>query len=111
MTLFACVAAAGLSLLVAAACRTSSQARSLWTVLVLISSVVGGSMVPRFFMPLWLRDLGWFTPNTWVLEAYSALFWRDAALSETLLPCSLLAIAGLVGFLGAQWLAAKRARL
>jgi ABC-2 type transport system permease protein len=111
VTLVACVAAAGLSLLVAAACRTSSQARSVWTVLVLISSVVGGSMVPRFFMPLWLRDLGWFTPNTWVLEAYSALFWRDAALSEALLPCSLLAIVGLAGFLGAQWLAAQRARL
>ena len=111
VTLVACVAAAGLSLLVAAACRTSSQARSVWTVLVLISSVVGGSMVPRFFMPLWLRDLGWFTPNTWVLEAYAALFWRDAALSEALLPVSLLAIVGLAGFLGAQWLAAQRARL
>ena len=111
VTLTASIAAGGVSLLVAAACRTPSQARNLWTVLVLISSVVGGSMVPRFFMPPWLRDLGWFTPNTWVLEAYSGLFWRDAPVEEVLLPCSLLAALGIVGLLAAQWLAVWRARL
>ena len=111
ITLLACIAASGMSLLVAAACRTPSQARNLWTVLVLLSSVIGGSMVPRFFMPLWLRDLGWFTPNTWVLEAYSALFWRNSGLGEVLLPCGLLTLLGLVGLLAAQWLAVRRARI
>jgi ABC-2 type transport system permease protein len=111
ITVLACMAAAGLSLLVAAACRTPSQARSLWTVIVLIASVLGGSMVPRFFMPIWLRELGWFTPNTWVLEAYSAVFWRDAGLAEILLPCGLLALLGLLSLLAAQWLALQRARL
>jgi ABC-2 type transport system permease protein len=111
ITLVACVAAAGISLLVAAACRTPSQARDLWTVLVLITSVIGGSMVPRFFMPLWLRDLGWFTPTTWVVEAYSALFWRNAGATELLLPCSLLALVGLVSLLAAEWMAVQRAQL
>lgn len=111
ITLAACVAAAGLSLFVASACRTPSQARDLWTALVLIASVIGGSMVPRFFMPLWLRDLGWFTPNTWVLEAYSALFWRDAGPAELLLPCGLLAVAGLASLLAAGWMAVQRAKL
>jgi len=111
ITLTACVAAAGMSLLVAATCRTPNQARDLWTVIVLIASVVGGSMVPRFFMPLWLRDLGWFTPNTWVLEAYSALFWRDAGPDDLLLPCGLLAVAGLASLLAAEWMAAQRAKL
>jgi ABC-2 type transport system permease protein len=111
VTLVACVAAAGLSLLVAAACHTPSQSRDVWTVLVLIASVIGGSMVPRFFMPLWLRDLGWFTPNTWVLEAYSAVFWRNAGASELLLPCSLLALVGLVSLFAAEWMAVRRARL
>jgi hypothetical protein len=58
-----------------------------------------------------LRDLGWFTPNTWVLEAYSGLFWRDAGLDEVLFPCSLLAALGLAGLLAAQWLAVWRARI
>jgi ABC-2 type transport system permease protein len=109
VTLLACTAAAGLSLLVAAACRTPNQARSLWVVIVLIASVLGGSMVPRFFMPIWLRDLGWLTPNTWVLEAYSAVFWRDAGLQAVILPCSLLALLGLGALLAAQWLAVRRA--
>lgn len=111
ITLLACVAAAGLSLLVAAASRTPEQARNVWTVIVLIASVIGGSMVPRFFMPLWLRDLGWFTPNTWVLEAYSAVFWRDAVLSEVWLPLGLLAVTGIISLFAAQWLAVRRARL
>jgi len=87
------------------------QAQNLSTVLILILSVVGGSMVPRFFMPEWLRDLGWLTPNTWVLEAYSGIFWRGATVSDLLLPCILLLVIGLVGLGGAQVLAARRARI
>jgi len=109
VTIIACFAAAALSLFVAAACRTRMQAQNLSTILILILSVVGGSMVPRFFMPEWLRELGWLTPNTWVLEAYSGIFWRDAGITEILMPCALLA--GLAGFClaGAQILAARRA--
>jgi ABC-2 type transport system permease protein len=109
ITLLACTAASGLSLFVAAACRTRSQAQNLSSVLILISSVVGGSMVPRFFMPVWMRDLGWVTPNTWVLEAYSGIFWRAEGLGDVLLPCGLLLAAGLLSLGGAQWLAARRA--
>jgi len=111
VTIIACVSAAGLSLCVVAACRTRMQAQNLATVLVLILSVVGGSMVPRFFMPVWLRELGWLTPNTWVLEAYSGIFWRGESLADLWLPCSLLLAVGLFGLAGAQILAASRARL
>ena len=53
-------------------------------------------MVPRFMMPLWLQDLGRFTPNAWVIEAYQDALWRDEALTE-LLPelSSLIALAAL----------------
>jgi len=111
ITVLASCAAAGVSLLIAAACRTTNQARNLSTILVFIASAVGGSMVPRFFMPPWLRDLGWFTPNTWVLEAYSAVFWRNEGFNEILLPCGLLAIFGLGSLLVAQWFATRSARL
>lgn len=111
VTLVACWSAAGLSLFVAAACRTRMQAQNLSTILILILSVVGGSMVPRFFMPEWLRELGWLTPNTWVLEAYSGIFWRDQRLAEIMLPCVLLAALGCITLAGAQILAARRARI
>jgi ABC-2 type transport system permease protein len=111
ITVLACMAAAGLSLTVASACRTRMQMQNISIIFVLIVSAVGGSMVPRFFMPDWLRDLGWFTPNTWVLEAYSGVFWRGESLLGVALPCGLLLVTGLVGLLAARWLAESRARL
>ena len=111
VTIIACVAASGFSLLIAAACRTRMQAQNLATILILILSVVGGSMVPRFFMPDWLQQLGWLTPNTWVLEAYSGIFWRGEGLADIALPCMLLVALGLLSLGGAQWLAARRARI
>ena len=54
---------------------------------------------------------GGLRPNTWVLEAYSALFWRNSGLGEVILPCGLLMLLGLAGLLAAQWLAVRRARI
>ena len=77
ITLSSAVLAAGLGLLLVTGCQTRAQAQVLPTVVILIMSAIGGSMVPRFFMPQWLQQLGWATPNTWALEAYSGVFWRS----------------------------------
>jgi ABC-2 type transport system permease protein len=96
VTLAAAMAASGLALAVAATCTTKQQAQTISTFIVLVCSAVGGSMVPRFMMPLWLQDLGHFTPNAWVIEAYQDALWRGEALPE-LLPelGSLVALAAL----------------
>jgi len=70
-------------------------------------SALGGSMVPRFFMPPLLQDLGWLTPNTWALEAYTAIFWRDESVAALIMPWVMLVAAGLVGLWIAQ-IAASR---
>ncbi len=102
-TLAAALAAAGLALLLTTACRSRRQAQTLANVVILIVSAVGGSMVPRFFMPPLLQDLGWLTPVTWALEAYSAVFWRDQPLTELLLPLGmLLAFAALTTLVAAR---------
>jgi ABC-2 type transport system permease protein len=99
-------AAAGIGLALVAACRSRAQAQTLSTVVILVISAIGGSMVPRFFMPEWLQNLGWVTPNTWVLEAYSGALTRDASLAELAFPCAMLlltaAAALLVAHLGAR---------
>ena len=64
-------------------------------------------MVPRFFMPPALQDLGWITPNTWAIEAYTATFWRNEPLSEMLAPWTVLALTGLVGLGVARRLARR----
>lgn len=84
-------AGAGLALLLATACRTPRQASALATILILVLSAIGGSMVPRFIMPPLFQKLGWLTPNTWALEAYTKVFWRDEPLAGLALPVGLLA--------------------
>jgi ABC-2 type transport system permease protein len=89
-TLAAAAAGAGLALLLTCASRTRRQAQTLSNVVVLIVSAVGGSMVPRFFMPPALQQLGWLTPTTWALEAYTAVFWRGEGLAALVLPVGML---------------------
>ena len=106
-TAVASAAAAGLALTVATACRTRRQAQTLSNIAILVLSALGGSMVPRFFMPPALQDLGWITPNTWAIEAYTAAFWRDEPLTAMLAPWTVLALTGLVGLLIARRLARR----
>jgi ABC-2 type transport system permease protein len=108
-TLAASVAAAGMALTVATSCRTRRQAQTLSNVAILVLSALGGSMVPRFFMPQALQDLGWITPNTWALEAYTAVFWRNEPSSALLVPWAALVAAGVAGLLLARRLARRLA--
>jgi ABC-2 type transport system permease protein len=107
VSLAAAAAAAGLALALTTSCRTRRQAQTLANMAILIVSAVGGSMVPRFFMPPWMRDLGWLTPNTWALEAWTAVFWRDAPAGQLALPLGLLALTAAAG-LGIARAAARR---
>jgi len=74
--LLAAAAAAWLGMLLAAACRSRQQAQTASAFAVLILSAAGGSMMPRFLMPGWLRELGWLTPNAWAIESWQGAFWR-----------------------------------
>lgn len=81
-TCLASAAAAGLALGFVMLCQSYKQAQTLSSIVILILSALGGSMVPRYLMPPQVQDLGWFTPNTWVIEAYGATFWRGQQLAE-----------------------------
>jgi ABC-2 type transport system permease protein len=92
-TVLASAAAAGLALFMASVCRTKRQAQTLANVVILVLSAIGGSMVPRFFMPELFQNLGWITPNTWALEAYTSVFWRDEPIASLALPWVMLGAA------------------
>ena len=106
-TVLAAGFAAAFGLLVAAACGSKQQAGSISNFSILVFSAVGGSMVPRYFMEPWLQDLGWITPNAWVIEAYRSAVGRGAALEGFWLTWALLIAATLV-VLTAAVLCARR---
>ncbi|MCB1743339.1 MAG: ABC transporter permease [Gammaproteobacteria bacterium] len=108
-SVLAAICASGLALLFVSLCRSRQQAHSLGNFVVLVMSALGGSMIPRFLMPVEVRDLGWLTPNTWVLEGYASALWQPTT-STPLLPLGALAASGVLGLLIARLLTARRAR-
>lgn len=102
MTLAVSACAAGFALLVCALCRTRQQAQTISNFAVLVLSALGGSMVPRFLMPLWLQNVSSFMPNAWAIDTYHGLVWRD--LDSTQVYVSTTLMCGLaVGFMAATW--------
>jgi ABC-2 type transport system permease protein len=106
-TLAAALAAAGLALAFVTLCRSKQQAQSLGQMLILVVSAVGGSMVPRYLMPGYVQAIGWATPNTWALDAYSSIFARADGYAALLLPWAVLASAGVAGLIVAHVLARR----
>jgi len=106
-TLAASATAAGLALVLCTACATKRQAQTISNVVILLLSALGGSMVPRFLMSPFLQDLGWITPNTWAIEAYTQIFWRQAPVEELLLSWATLVFAAVASLLVARRLAQR----
>lgn len=73
------LAAAGLGLVLATSCRTRPQLGALTTLVVLVMSALGGSMIPRFIMPESIQKLGLVTFNAWALDGFTKIFWREQA--------------------------------
>ena len=101
--------AGGLALGVVSLCRTRDQAQMLSTFIILILSAIGGSMVPRFLMPPWLQEVGWFTPHAWAIDAYQGVLWRDEGSGTLYKAWLVLALIGVAGLAIAQ-AASRRAQ-
>lgn len=77
MTTATALASAALGLALASACKTRAQLSSLTTLVVLVMSALGGSMVPRFIMPALLQKIGFVTFNAWAIDGFTKIFWRE----------------------------------
>lgn len=108
--LLAAAVSAWLGLLLASMCSSRQQAQTASAFFVLILSAVGGSMMPRFLMPGWLRELGWFTPNAWVIESWHGIFWRGDGPAELATGWGVLLATALGAMIVSVWLAHRLAR-
>lgn len=77
MAAFTAMAAAAFGIVIASLCRTRGQLDGMSTIVILIMSAVGGSMVPRMFMPDFMKTVGKFTFNGQALDGFLAVFWES----------------------------------
>jgi ABC-2 type transport system permease protein len=75
MTVFTAGAASALGMLLASLCRSRGQLAGISTVVILVMSALGGSMMPRFLMPDVIKTVGLGTFNAWAVEGYLEVFW------------------------------------
>jgi ABC-2 type transport system permease protein len=104
MALSTSLATSAFGLLLAGVCRTRAQLAAVSTLVVLSLSAIGGSMFPRFLMPAGLQKAGLVLFNSWALEGFTNVFWRELPLSSLALPAVVLIGWAIVFFMAARQL-------
>lgn len=79
-------------LVLAALCRTRKQLVAMSNLVILSISALGGSMFPRFLMPEGLQKASLVVFNSWALEGFLDVFWREAPLVAILPEIAVLAL-------------------
>ncbi|MBL8817715.1 MAG: ABC transporter permease [Planctomyces sp.] len=77
MSVFTAMASAGFVLMLATLCRTRKQLEGMSSIIILVMSAFGGSMVPRFIMPKFVSQASLLTFNGWALDGYLKVFWYN----------------------------------
>jgi ABC-2 type transport system permease protein len=97
----------GLMLLVSVLGRTERAVSGIGWSLMTFLAMLGGGMVPLFFMPEWMRTLGHVSPVKWAILALEGALWRGFGWAELLPVCGILAAFGLgtalVGLRAFRW--------
>ncbi len=78
-------AVSSMGIFLAAVAKTRQQAHNLSTIVILVMSAVGGSMIPLFIMPPVLQKIALLSVNYWGIQGFYDLFWRSLPL-EAILP-------------------------
>jgi ABC-type Na+ efflux pump permease subunit len=79
-TAYAC---SSFGVLLASIAKTRQQVQGLSTLIVLIMSCIGGSMIPTFIMPLFIQKISVFSVNYWGIQGFYDIFWRALPLTDT----------------------------
>jgi ABC-2 type transport system permease protein len=77
MALVTAAAASAFGILLATLCGSRAQLGGVSTIVILLMSALGGSMVPRFVMPDFMDTLSKPTFNGWALDGFLKVFWYD----------------------------------
>jgi len=101
-------AVSSLGIFLAAVAKTRQQAQNLSTIIILVMSAIGGSMIPLFIMPAILQKIALLSVNYWGIQGFYDLFWRVLPLKEILPKILILTGIGLIMTLASIQLFKKR---
>ena len=76
---FAC---SGFGVVLASFAKTRQQVQGFSTIIVLVMSGIGGSMIPIFAMPQILQKIAVFTVNYWGIQGIYDIFWKLVPLTD-----------------------------
>ena len=107
MTAITSFAVASFGMLLASLARTRGQLAAFSTLIILTMSALGGSMFPKFIMSDAMLRVGYFTFNSWAIEGYQKIFWRDEPIRSLGPEAAVLLTSGVLLFLLARWFARK----
>jgi ABC-2 type transport system permease protein len=77
-------AVSSFGIFLAAIAKTRQQAQNLSTIIILVMSAIGGSMIPLFIMPAILQKIALLSVNYWGIQGFYDIFWRVLPLEEIL---------------------------
>ncbi len=78
-TSFAC---SSFGVFLASIAQTRQQVQGLSTLIILVMSALGGSMMPIFFMPELMQKLAVISVNYWSIQSFYDVFWRDFHITD-----------------------------
>ena len=96
VVLLTCTAASGVFLLLTLVCRNEKMADNLGTIVILVSAMLGGNMVPVDTLPDGIRLAGQFFFNYWANLSFSHVLVSNGSLFDEPLPVLVLSAATVV---------------
>ncbi len=98
----------GLMMLISTLGRTEQSVGGAGWATLMIMSMLGGGMIPLYFMPTWLRSVSNISPVKWGIYALEGAIWRNFNFVEIAKPCLILLLLGLVSFLFGVYILSKQ---
>jgi ABC-type Na+ efflux pump permease subunit len=74
---FTALCCGAFGMFIASIATSRKQVDGYSTIIVLVMSAIGGSMIPTFVMPEIMQKMSMFSVNYWSIQAFYDIYWRD----------------------------------
>jgi ABC-2 type transport system permease protein len=111
MAIVSSMASAAFIMMIATLCKSRKQLEGLSSIIVLIMSAIGGSMMPRFIMPKFVVTMSSVAFNSWAMDGFLDVFWHHIPGDSVLAAIAgeVLVIAGMTAlFLSVAFFSSRR---